>query len=266
MSGIRRFLLVCAILALPAIGYAQEAVLNGTVTDSTGGVLPGVTVTATNEATGNTFVAVTDAGGRYRIPVRTGAYRIVCELSGFGTATRTGVLLLVGQTVTIDMRMAVSGLAETVTVTGETPLLNTSSSTLGGNVDPRQVAELPVAGRNFMALALLAPGSRTQTMDASQPLPDRGRADDVREFQINLDGQQVTRDIGTGTQPKYSQDMIAEFQYIANRFDATMGRSSGVQVNIVTKSGTNQLSSVGRLNYRSSKFNSENPVAKVGSA
>ena len=262
MTGIRPVLLVCAILALPAIGYAQEAVLNGTVTDSTGAVLPGVTVTATNEATGNTFVAVTDSGGRYRIPVRTGVYTIACELSGFGTVTRTGVQVLVGQAVTVNVPMAPSGIAETVTVTGETPLLDTTTSTLGGNVDPRQVAELPVAGRNFMALALLAPGSRIQTMDATQPLPDRGRADDVREFQINLDGQQVTRDIGTGSQPKYSQDMISEFQYIANRFDATMGRSSGVQVNIVTKSGTNQLSSVGRLNYRSSKFNAEEPVLK----
>ncbi len=263
MLGIRQFLLVCAILTLPAIGYAQEAVLNGTVTDSTGGVLPGVTVTATNEATGNTFVVVTDAGGRYQLAVRTGVYKIAYELSGFATVTRTGgVQVLMGQAVTINARMTLGGVAETVTVTGETPLLSTTSSSLGGNIDPRQVAELPVAGRNFMALALLAPGSRTQTMNATQPLPDRGRAADVREFQINLDGQQVTRDIGTGTQPKYSQDMISEFQYIANRFDATMGRSTGVQVNIITKSGTNQFQGVFRTNYRSSEFSAEEPVLK----
>jgi hypothetical protein len=262
MAGIRRFLLVCAILALPGIGYAQEAVLNGTVTDSTGGVLPGVTVTAVNEATGNTFVAVTDAGGRYRISVRTGSYKIVCELSSFATFTRTGVDLLLGQTVDISVQMKPSGVAETVNVTGEAPLVNTSTSALGGNVDPKQVAELPVAGRNFMALALMAPGSRTQTMNATQPLVDRGRADDVREFQINLDGQQVTRDMGTGTQPKYSQDMISEFQYIANRFDATMGRSSGILVNIVTKSGTNLFSGLFRTNYRSNKFSAEEPVLK----
>lgn len=259
---VRRFLLACAILALPAVASAQEAVLTGTVTDSTGGVLPGVTVTAVLEATGNTFEAVTDGRGTYTIPVRVGVYRIKAELQGFTTVTRTGVRLLVGQTVTISVQMAPGGVAETVTVSAEAPLLNTVTSSLGGNVDPRQVAELPVNGRNFMALALLAPGSRTQTTNATQPLPDRGRAQDVREFQINLDGQQVTRDIGTGDQPKYSQDMIAEFQYVANRFDATMGRSSGVQVNIVTKSGTNQLSGVGRLNYRSSRFNAEEPVLK----
>jgi hypothetical protein len=261
MSGIRWFVFCCAILTLlPATGYAQEAVLNGTVTDSTGGALPGVTVTAVNEATGNTFTAVTDSGGRYRLAVRTGTYRLTVELSGFATVKRTGIEVLVGQAVTIDIPLSPAGVAETVTVTGETPLVSTTSSTLGGNVDPRQVAELPVQGRNFMALALLAPGSRTETTNADQPLPDRGREGDVREFQINLDGQQVTRDLGAGGQPKYSQDMIEEFQYIANRFDATMGRSSGVLVNIISKSGTNQLSGTGRLNYRSQRFNAKEPV------
>ncbi len=260
MTVVRRFLVLCAILALPTIGYAQEAVLNGTLTDSSGAVLPGVTVTATNEATGNTFVAVTDARGRYRIGVLTGSYRISCELSGFGTVTQHGIQLLVGQTATINLQMAPSNLQETVTVTGEAPLVDTTSSTLGGNVDPRQVAELPVEGRNFMALALLAPGARTTEENASQPLPDRGRQGDVREFQINLDGQQVTRDLGTGYQPKYSQDMIQEFQYVANRFDATFGRSSGVLINIISKSGTNKFSGMLRGNFRSSKFNAKEPV------
>ena len=262
MTVVRRFLLVCAILALPGIAYAQEAVLNGTVTDSTGGVLPGVTVTAVLEATGNTFETVTDARGAYTIPVRVGVYRVKAELQSFTSVTRPGVQLLMGQTVTVNLQMTPGGVAETVTVSGEAPLVNTTTSSLGGNVDPRQVAELPVAGRNFMSLALLAPGSRTQTTNATQPLPDRGRAGDVREFQINLDGQQVSRDLGTGTQPRYSNDMISEFQYIANRFDATMGRTSGVQVNIITKSGTNQFSGLFRTNYRSSRFSAEEPVLK----
>jgi hypothetical protein len=262
MAVVRRFLLVCAILALPGIAYAQEAVLNGTVTDSTGGVLPGVTVTAVLEATGNTFETVTDARGAYTIPVRVGVYRVKAELQSFTSVTRPGVQLLMGQTVTVNLQMTPGGVTETVTVSGEAPLVNTTTSSLGGNVDPRQVAELPVAGRNFMSLALLAPGSRTQTTNATQPLPDRGRSGDVREFQINLDGQQVSRDLGTGTQPRYSNDMISEFQYIANRFDATMGRTSGVQVNIITKSGTNQFSGLFRANYRSSRFSAEEPVLK----
>src|SRR5450756_648231 len=105
MTVVRRFLLVCAILALPGIGYAQDAVLNGTVSDSTGGMLPGVTVTATLEATGNKFPAATDAGGHFSIPVRVGVYAIVFELSGFTTVTRTGVQVLLGQTVTITAQM-----------------------------------------------------------------------------------------------------------------------------------------------------------------
>ena len=263
MTVVRRFLLVCAILALPGIGYAQDAVLNGTVSDSTGGMLPGVTVTATLEATGNKFPAATDAGGHFSIPVRVGVYAIVFELSGFTTVTRTGVQVLLGQTVTITAQMKPGGVAETVTVTGEAPLVTTGSSTLGGNVEPRQVAELPVQGRNFMALAMLAPGSRTLTENATTPDTDRGRTGDIRDFQINVDGQQVTRDLGTGDSPKYSQDMIAEFQYIANRFDATQGRSSGLLVNIVSKSGTNKLSGLFRANYRSDRFNGQEPVLKV---
>src|SRR5262249_59211053 len=79
----------------------------------------------------------------------------------------------------------------------------------------------------------------------------------------NVDGQQVSADIGVGGQPKYSQDSIAEFQFISNRFDATMGRSTGVQVNAITKSGTNRLSGLFRGNFRNSALNSVNPVLGV---
>src|SRR5258706_15745555 len=104
----RPLLLLCAILFLPVASSAQEAVLTGTITDSTGGVLPGVTVQATHEASGNTFEAVTDARGVYRIPARVGAYKISAQLSGFSTATRTGVNLLVGQTITLNLQLAPS--------------------------------------------------------------------------------------------------------------------------------------------------------------
>src|SRR6185503_1342879 len=262
----RRVLAIGVILLLPAAAFAQEAVLTGTVTDSTGAVLPGVTVTASNEATGNTFVGVTDERGIYRIPVRIGNYRVTSELQGFSTAMRSDVQLLVGQTATLNLQMAPSTVQETVTVTGEAPLIDLKNSSLGGNIDARQVSELPVNGRNWMALALLAPGSRTQagaTGTAAQiPLPDRNNGE-AREFQLNVDGQQVSADIGTGGQAKFSQDSIAEFQFVANRFDATMGRSTGVQVNAITKSGSNQVSGLFRGNFRDSRFNAENPVLHV---
>ena len=263
MSGkfVGRVLLVAAFFALPGRGYAQEAVLTGTISDSTGGVLPGVTLTAVLEATGNRFETITDATGSYRIPVRVGVYTITAELQGFTTVTRAGVQLLVGQTAAINLQMAPSTIQETVTVTAEAPLLNVSTSTLGGNVDPTQVQELPVDGRNWMALALLAPGSRTSSTNAASPLPDRNGGE-VREYQTNLDGMQVTNSLGGGSQPPFSQEMIAEFQFISNRFDATQGRSQAVQVNVVTKSGTNRLVGSFRANFRDDRFNAENPVLR----
>src|SRR5687768_5650558 len=107
------------LLALPHAASAQEAVLVGTVTDATGAVLPGVTVTALHEATGNRFIAVTDERGTYRMPARVGAHQLTAELQGFTTVARAGVQLLVGQTITIDMQMSPSAVQETITVTGE---------------------------------------------------------------------------------------------------------------------------------------------------
>ena len=261
MNSVRRLVILGVLLMLPAAASAQEATLTGTVTDATGAVLPGVTVTAVNDATGNTFTGVTDERGIYRVPVRVGTYRITVELSGFTTINRTGVQVLVGQTAAVNMQMSPSTVQETVTVTAEAPLLNVTTSSLGGNIDPQQVQELPTNGRNWIQLALLAPGSRASAAPNPNPtpLPDRNN-NEAREFQLNMDGQQVSNEIGTGSQPRYSQDSIAEFQFLSNRFDATQGRSSGVQVNAITKSGTNQLAGVFRGNFRNSKFNAEEPV------
>src|ERR1700704_5779920 len=132
---VRRVLLIGAILVLPVAAFAQEAVLTGTVTDSSGAVLPGVTVTASNDATGNKFVGVTDERGTYRIPVRIGTYQITAELQGFSTAARGGVNLLVGQTATLNLQLAPSAIQETVTVTAEAPLIDLKNSALGGNID-----------------------------------------------------------------------------------------------------------------------------------
>jgi outer membrane receptor protein involved in Fe transport len=239
--------------------HGQEATLTGTVTDATGAVLPGVTITALHEATGNRFTSVTDGLGKYLIPARIGNYKITAELTGFTTVETTGVTLLVGQTAAINMQMKPSTVSETVTVTGESPLIDITSSTLGGNIDPKQMEELPIQGRNWQSLALLAPGNRTTSMGTGQPIQDRNDGE-VREFQLNLDGQQITSNLGTGNQPMYSRDSIAEFQFISNRFDATQGRSAGVQVNAITKSGTNQLSGSFGGYFRDDNFNAADPV------
>ncbi len=255
-SLLRRLLAVSVILVVPAVVFAQEAALTGIVTDATMAVLPGVTIKAVHAASGNTFEAVTDQRGAYRIPVRVGVYKITATLSGFNTVTRDGVEILVGQTTTINLQMATGGVAESLTVTAQAPLIETTTSSLGSSIDPRQVTELPSQGRNWMSLALLAPGNRTNAQGVT-PVQDRG---DVREFQLNVDGLQVTSNLGTGNQSRYSNDAIAEFQFISNRFDATQGRSSGVQVNAITKSGGNNFAGSLVGNFRNSDWNAADPV------
>src|SRR5436190_15941621 len=246
-----------ALLLVPVSAFAQEAVLSGTVTDTTGGVLPGVTITATHTATGNTFVAVTDEKGGYRIPVRVGMFKVDAELPGFGTVTRQ-TDLLIGQTAVLNLQMAPSTVQESVTVTGEAPLVDTATSTLGTNVDPRQMQELPVNGRNWMDLTLLAPGSRANAV-AETPIGSTGSN---ITFQLNLDGQQVTNQVALSFgQPRYSRDAIGEFEFVSNRFDASQGRSSGIQVNAITKSGTNTPAGTFSGYFRHNKFNAADPVA-----
>ena len=255
MALVRRLFIALALLALPAMGYAQnEAVITGTVTDSTGGVLPGVTVTATNEATGNTFLGVTDERGVFRIPARVGAYKITLELQGFQTITRTGLNLLAGNTANLPLQMNPSTVQESVTVTGEAPLVNVTQTNPSGNIDPKQFSELPSEGRNWMALLLVAPGSRTTSVNQNAPIPMRGGGGDQQFFQTNIDGQQVSNELGGGRQPLVSSEMISEMQFISNRFDATQGRSLGVQVNVITKSGTNRYAGSVRGSFRDSRW------------
>src|SRR6267378_285006 len=109
MSDVKRFVAIAVLLVWPAAAYAQEAVVTGTVTDATGGVLPGVAVTALNEASGNTFQSVTDERGDFRIQLRIGTYRVTAELSGFATAARA-VEMQVGQTVVVNLQMQPSTL------------------------------------------------------------------------------------------------------------------------------------------------------------
>src|SRR5687768_3085238 len=242
---------LAAVLAVAPAAHAQESTLTGIVRDISGGVLPGVTVTATNEAQGTTFVAVTDEAGIYRIPVRAGIYRVSAELTGFTTVVRPGVELLLGRQAALNIDMTVSGLQETVTVTGEAPLLDTTTSNIAGNIDPRQMQELPLNGRNWMNLTMLAPGSRGNS--ASEIPQDR-----QGYFQINVDVQQVTFMVCCAqNQPRYSRDSIAEFELTTNRFDATKGRTQGMMVNAITKSGTNTPSGTFSGAFRDDKWNAK---------
>jgi len=251
-ASIRGLLIAVVISIFAAPSYGQEATFTGTATDSTGSVLPGVTITAVHTASGNVFTTVTNERGEYRLPVRVGEYTIKAELSGFGTVMRA-TQVLIGQTAAIDMRMSPQTVQESVTVTAEAPLVDTKGSTVGANIDPRQVEQLPINGRNWMDLTLLAPGAR------------RNEGGGMAQFrqgysQTNVDGQQITINYHSQTdseQPSFSKDAIAEFEVVANRFDATQGRSQGMIVNAITRSGTNQFAGSFGGYFRDDKFNAK---------
>lgn len=245
---------LAALLMLPTRAFAQEATLTGTITDSTGGVLPGVTITAVHEATGNTFVVVTDERGGFRLPVRTGVHRVTAELAGFATVSRS-IDLLVNQQGVMNLQMAPSTVQETITVTGEAPLVETKSSQVGGNIDPSQMQNLPINGRNWLDLAILAPGSRQNASSDTLGTLDY-------RYQINVDGQQVS-DLFAGSfgQARYSREAMAEVQIVTNRFDATQGRSSGLQMNAITRSGTNTAQGTFSAYFRDDSFNAADFIA-----
>ena len=152
-------LAVWIVLAAVASARAQEASVIGTVADETKAVLPGATVTATNLETGGQTVAITGQDGEYRLlKLPPGKYRLQAELTGFSTVIFPSVELLVGQNATVPFTMKLAQVNESVTVTGESPLVDTSSSQVAGNVDRRQMEAMPLQGRNWMELSKLVKG------------------------------------------------------------------------------------------------------------
>jgi hypothetical protein len=214
---------------------------------------------------GNSFEAVTDERGAYRIPVRVGPYRVTATLSGFSALTRS-IALLLGQEAAVDFQLNVSGVEESVTVTAQAPLIETAQSSVSGHVDPAQAQALPLNGRNWMELVLIAPGARGNAIAVTATAaPDTtGGTQGNGDYQINLDGQQVTQLLsvaaGSGP-PRFSRDAIAELELKSGRFDATQGRALGLQVNVVTKSGSNVFSGSSAGYFRDQDWNAADPVA-----
>jgi len=254
------FTFVGLVLLTSASAFAQDASLVGTITDETKAVLPGVTVTATNLETGTAAVALTDERGDYRLPkLAPGKYKVRADLSGFGGLVVPSVELLVGQNAAVPFTLRVATVGEELTVTGEAPLVDITSSQVSGNVDRRQMEQLPLQGRNWMELSMMVKGITANNI-GNQP----GVSNDDF-FQLNLDGQQITQKLaGSGFgQPAFSRDAISEFQIVTSQFDITQGRSAGIQVQAISKSGTN--SSAGSVYgfFRDDKFNAADKVAKA---
>ncbi len=251
----------CCLAALLWLGSgtaaAQEASILGAVTDDTKAALPGVAVTATSLDNGRVFTAVSDERGEYRLrglpPSR---YKVQAELTGFSTVVVPEVELLVGQNRTVPFTMKLASLEETVTVTGESPLVDISSTQVGGNVDRRQMEELPLQGRNWMELAMQVRGVIANAVDNTPGVRDR-------QFQLNLDGQEITQQVAGGGfgQPRFSREAIAEFQVVTNLFDITQGRSLGMQVQAISRSGTNNVAGSVYGYFRDDSLNAKDFIA-----
>src|SRR3982074_3397609 len=249
-------------LALCTAGlvFAQAGSVVGIVTDESKGVLPGVTVTATEVSSGRQYVAVTDERGEDRLAnVQAGTYRLQGELPRFATRVIPQLELLVGQRATVPLALTVATLDQSVTVRGESPLVDTRSSQVAGNIDRRQMEELPIAGRNWMELSMLVRGVTGNDASISSR-PGTARDD---QFQLNLDGQQMTQAIALSAlfgQTRLSREAIAEFQILTNLFDVTQGRSGGVQVQAISRSGTNNLAGSLYGFFQSDKFNAADRI------
>jgi hypothetical protein len=246
-------------LVTATAAFAQDGSISGTVLDESKGVLPGVTMTATNLATGRQYMAVSTDQGSYRFSgVAAGRYRIVAELAGFATVTVSEVELLVGQNATFPINMQLATVTENVTVSGAAPLVDVVQARVAGNVDRRQMEQLPISGRNWQQLSMMVKGVTANTV-TNQPGVQRDAS-----FQLNLDGQQITQNMccsGGFGQPGISRDAISEFQVITNLFDVTMGRSVGIQVQAVTRSGTNNWDGSMYGFFRDDTFNAKDAFA-----
>src|SRR5262245_41209017 len=248
-----------SLLLVTTLAHAQEASVIGTVADETKSVLPGATVTATNLETGRQTAGVTDEQGQYRLlRLPPGRYKVQADLQGFSSVVVPSVELLVGQNATVPFTLKIATVSETLTIVAEAPLVDTASSQVAGNVDRRQMEQMPLQGRNWMELSKLVKGITANDVTNT---PGVG-SDDM--FQLNLDGQQITQKIaGSGFgQPRFSRESIAEFQIITNLFDITQGRSAGIQVQAISKSGTNINSGSFYGFFRDDSLNAPDAVAK----
>ena len=248
------FAITCMfVVPSPLLAQATGAIA-GVVTDESGAVVPGVTIDVTNDATGQARSSVSGADGFYSIPqVRPGRYTVKATLSGFKPVVRPNISVSVGDTSRVDVRMAVGGLQESVTVSGQTPLVETAHATLGITIDQQKVVELPLNGRNFAQLGTLIPGV------VAPPAGLGGQAGDATpggfgaataSYSVNgmrnqsnsflLDGTTNNDTFNTGFVLRPPPDAIQEFKIETHSYTAEFGRNAGAVVNVVTKSGSNE--------------------------
>ena len=253
----------------PAFGQAVSGTILGRVTDTTGAVVPGVTVTLTNTGTKLTRVVTTDTGGEYSAPsLPTGNYTVAAEISGFKSVTMSNVDLGVDQRVRIDVKLEVGALTESVTIEAESPLVQTSSSELGTTVTNQQIEALPLNGRNFVSLTRTVPGVLRgipgANIDGAGSLAWRASASfsangqRARDNNFMLDGVDNNETWLQTVVIFPSVDALDEFKLQTSTYSAEFGRSLGGVVNLQIKSGTNRFRGSVFEFLRNDKFDANN--------
>jgi hypothetical protein len=259
MSARRTRCLITALLGFclaaqvpPALGQQQLGALQGTITDATKAVLPGVVVSVTNTDTGAVRSTVTNSAGVYRIPsLEPGSYQVSAELQGFRKAVRADVVLSVGATLGINLQLEPGGVAETVEVAGTAPEIQTEKAEVSAVVERKKITDLPLVGRNVFQLAALQPGlnaglpGTSGTADFLAPEQGTGvQASGMRgsAASATVDGTSIDGGPWGGTVLLVPNvEAVQEFQVIANNPSAEYGRNAGVAISIITRGGTNEL-------------------------
>ena len=246
-------LLVAVMVNLPQLLHSQatSSALSGSVRDATAAVIGGAEVTVVNTETGVTRTVQSNASGFYRagdlIP---GVYSITATMTGFNRNTRQDIVLLVGQELTVNFTLEIGTVEQEVVVTGEAPVVETTTSTVSTNVSQEQLRELPLNGRSFADLVTLNPGAVTPHIGQgrganygfSPQLSVAGARTDANSFRIDGTDLMDTRNQNPGSAAgvQLGVDTIREFQVVTTNGKAEYGRNAGAIVNAVSRSGTNE--------------------------
>jgi hypothetical protein len=253
------------LLAAPA-GAQSTATLQGNVTDAQSAVMPGVSITVHNTATNQDRTVVTDAAGAYvAAALAPGHYEITAHIDGFQEQKRD-LDLGPAQTVALNLKLSVGTLAENVTVTGASPLIDTATVSVGQVMAEKTVQEIPLNGRHFVDLGPLMPGGSTSPQNAGLSAPLRGQGSfsfmsaGNRETSVNMMVNGINLNDLSNSQVTFqpSINTVSEFKVDNSTFSAEYGRNSGAIVNVATRSGANQFHGEAFDFYRDQKFDSRN--------
>ena len=256
-----------ALSATSAAAQQTTGNIQGRIVDAQKAAVPGVTVTAKSASTGFTRTEVSDAEGVYRLnALPVGTYDVHAELAGFSPYDAKAIVVNVSSTVDLNVDLKLAGVAESVKVTAETPLIQTSSSSVGGVVDTSKIESLPLNGRQFANLAATIPGVglgfHSDPTKSTQYSPQIAGGNG-RNLNYQIDGGDNNDDTVGGLLQLFPLEAIQEFNLITQRYKAEYGRSNGGVMNIVTKSGTNAWQGSFFELARDTKMNAKTETEKL---